>query len=62
MYKRWTLNFGKIPIETVGKYDIPLLQKQNISLPKTWIGFNQVKTFKGECTQMMCTHKTGHNI
>lgn len=43
------LQYGKF--RGVGKYDIPILRKKDISLPKTWIGFNEVKTFRGKCAE-----------
>lgn len=35
----------------VGNYEVPIIKKENIEIPKKWIGFNEVNTYKGECTQ-----------
>lgn len=48
-YKRFSNNFGKFFIDNVGSYDIPRLNPFILNdLPINWIGFNEVKSFKGD--------------
>ncbi|WP_276874155.1 DUF4417 domain-containing protein [Dialister micraerophilus] len=49
--RRTYLNLQYKRFRGVGKYDIPIIKKENIELPETWIGFNEVNTYKGKCTQ-----------
>ena len=50
MYKRFTQNFGKLDAELVGEYDMPLLRREDMGLPSRWIGFNEVNSYKRDCT------------
>ena len=49
--RRTYLNLQYGRFHGVGKNDIPELKRQKIKLPEKWIGFNEVNTYKGECTQ-----------
>lgn len=49
VYKRFSNNFGKFLVRDVGSYDIPRLKPFVLNdLPINWIGFNEVKSFKGD--------------
>lgn len=49
--RRTYLNLQHGRFYGVGKYHMPLLKKQDLPKVDKWIGFNEVKTYKGECTQ-----------
>ena len=47
-----TNNFGRFFPEYAGKNGTPLLKKKIPNyIPTKWIGFHEVNSFKGDCTQ-----------
>lgn len=48
--RRTHLNLEKGRFYGVGKYDMPLLRREDMGLPSRWIGFNEVNSYKGDCT------------
>ena len=44
------LNLERGRFYGVGKYDMPLLRREDMGLPSRWIGFNEVNSYKGDCT------------
>lgn len=48
-YKRFTNNLDKLHYTDKGAFDIPRLAPFIMSkIPKKWIGFNEVNSFKGD--------------